>query len=93
MTTRMTIPEIRSRLYEIAVEEGLPEVATLADQMWRRRPGRDPVHPVSRRMTDELRDQIREYATLHPDEPEDRVGMRFGVNQGRVSEALFGFRR
>lgn len=89
----MTVPEVRDRLYEMSEIYRMPELRQLADQLWRRRPGRKPVRPQSRRVTPELREAIREFARGHPGMPEDRIGDHFGVNQGRVSEALFGFRK
>ncbi len=88
----MSIPEVRDRLYELADVLRSAELRMLADQLWRRPSGRRPVKPKSRTMSGELAERIRAYVAEHPDEPEDRVGDRFGVNQGRVSEALFGFR-
>lgn len=88
----MTIPEVRDRLYELSDELHQPELRRLADQLWRRRPWRQPVRPVHRRMTPELAAEVRAYVAAHPYEPEDVVGTRFGVNQGRISEALAGFR-
>ncbi len=43
-------------------------------------------------MTDELRAEIIEYATANPSLPQTQIGRNFGVNQGRVSEALNGKR-
>jgi hypothetical protein len=88
----MTIPEVRDRLYELGSEIGLPELFKLADQLWRRQPGRPRAPVQHRRVTPELKAQIRAFAAEHPEMSEDKIGVRFGVNQGRVSEALFGFR-
>jgi hypothetical protein len=43
-------------------------------------------------MTPALVEAIRLYADIHPGMSEHRIGIVFGVNQGRVSEALSGFR-
>lgn len=87
----MTIPEIRERLYELAKEHRLPELAYLASETRRQYHGRRaPAASIA--LTDELAEDIRRYCARHPDETMHRVGIRFGVNQGRVSEALFGKR-
>jgi hypothetical protein len=87
----VTIPEIRQRLYELAEEHNLPELADLANQTRRHYHGRRaPTSSVL--LTDELKGRIRAYCKEHPDETMHRVGLKFGVNQGRVSEALFGER-
>lgn len=86
----MTVPEVRERLYVLS--DVLPELRALADQLWRRPPGRKKAPAVSRKLTPELKDEIRAYASAHPGETEHSVSIHFGVNQGRVSEALFGHR-
>jgi len=46
--------------------------------------------PHARHMTREIAQQIRTYAPAHPDECMRTIGRRFGVDGGRVSEALNG---
>ena len=89
----MTIPEVRDRLYFLSEIQNQPELRQLADQLWRRSPGRRTARATSRVLTPELAQAIREYAAQHPEESEHRIGIRFDVNQGRVSEALFGYRQ
>lgn len=87
----MRIPEIRDRLKEIAAENGIPEIASLADELTRRHPGkRAPVESTP--FTEELAAQIRQYAAAHPKMTQVAIGRVFGVNQGRVSEATRGYR-
>jgi hypothetical protein len=88
----MSIPEVRERLYKLAEIQRLPELRQLADQLWRRPPWRKPVRAQARALTPDLIADIRQWVYDHPDESEHRVGIRFGVNQGRVSEALHGHR-
>jgi hypothetical protein len=88
----MSIPEVRDRLYTLAEIQRLPELRQLADQLWRRPPWRKPVRAQSRAMTPDLAYAIRQFAADHPEESEHRIGLRFGVNQGRVSEAIRGHR-
>lgn len=88
----MRIPEIKTRLLEIARENGIDEVATLALQLTRRSPTkRAPVQ--SKRMTDKLAHEIREFARSNPDMTQAAIGRVFNVNPGRVSEAVRGFRQ
>jgi hypothetical protein len=50
--------------------------------------------PVKHRpLTPRLKAAIRSYAKLQPDASQVQIGRRFGVNPGRVSEALAGKRR
>lgn len=88
----MTVPEVRDRLYELAGEMRSEELMHLANQLWRRRPGKVKARASAVHMTPELAQSIRDYAVTHPWLSEHRIGIEFGVNQGRVSEALFGFR-
>lgn len=95
----MTIPEVRDRLYELADEHAGSalgaELHSLADNLWRRRSSRSRTageRVESRPMTPQLAAWIRGYAERNPDETELAIGIHFGVNQGRVSEALYGKR-
>ena len=81
-----TIPEMRQRLYEIAIE-----LNDISDQL-ERRPARKKAPQSSVSMTPELREEIRAFALTHPDWTENDIGIRFDVNQGRVSEILRGKR-
>lgn len=87
----MRIPEIRDRLRELAVEHGIDELDLLAEELRRRKPCRKaPVQSAP--MTDELNAAVRAYATAYPAAPLSRIAAVFGVNHGRVSEALAGKR-
>jgi hypothetical protein len=87
----MTIPEVRERLHALAAETGNAELASLADQLRRRYNGRKG-RVVSKPITEEVAVAVRQYVELHPDEPIHTLATRFGINQGRVSEILFGKR-
>jgi len=83
----MTIPEVRDRLRELAEELEVDELAELADQLYRRQaekraPRRSPV------VTAEMAEEIRQFAEQHPDAHQQDIAEHFGVNHGRVSEAL-----
>ena len=87
----MTIPEIMRRLREKAAESGDEELEQLADELRRRPPvRRAPI--TSQKVTDELRAEIHRYAMDNPKESQAAIGRRFGVNSGRVSEIMAGFR-
>ena len=87
----MTIPEVRSRLRVLAVELDEPELKALADQLVRRR-NRTGVRSTSNAITPDLSAAIRVFASRNPDMSEHNIGLAFNVNQGRVSEALYGKR-
>ena len=86
-----TIPEIRTRLHELSTIHGIPELAVLAEATRRRSHGRKG-RVVSREVTPALEAEVRDYAKLHKEESMHVIGQRFGINQGRVSEILFGKR-
>lgn len=86
-----TIPEIRTRLHEIAVEHGIPELHQLADETKRQYHGRRaPARNAP--LTPEQVEAIRAYARAHPEAHQQDIANRFRTNAGRVSEALFGKR-
>lgn len=84
----ISIPEARAQLSKWALEWGKPELLELAGRMVRRR----PVYPVARAkmgsLTPELAKRIREYKMQHPTMSNRDVGKVFGVDGGRVSEAI-----
>lgn len=81
------IPAVRDRLRELADEHGLEELRDLADQMYRRTARkRAPIR--SPKLTPALAQQIRQYAASNPGAHQQDIAQKFGVNHGRVSEAL-----
>ncbi len=88
----MRIPEIRDRLLEIANSTGIREIEALANKL-KRRPSKRRAQPVSRVMTPELKQEIREYYKANPGAAQTEIAKLFNVNQGRVSEALRGIRQ
>lgn len=81
------IPAVRDRLRELADEHGLEELRDLADQMYRRTARkRAPIR--SPKLTPALAQQIRQYAANNPGAHQQDIAEKFGVNHGRVSEAL-----
>lgn len=87
----MRIPEVREELKRLADEHGIPRLRELAEELYRR-PAAKRALPRARMMTDELRQRIREYVATHPTMSNRDVGRHFGVDGGRVSEAVNGFR-
>jgi hypothetical protein len=84
---RLGIPGVRDRLYELADELGEEELRDLADQLWRKSAKkRAPVR--SPKLTPEMAEEIRQYAAANPDAHQQDIAEKFGVNHGRVSEAL-----
>lgn len=88
---RRTIPEIRERLFELAREHDMPELAQLAEETKREFHGRAG-RTTARRVTPELAAQVRAYAHDHPRENQRNIGARFKIDHGRVSEILHGKR-
>lgn len=81
------IPAVRDRLRELADEHGIEELRDLADQMYRKTARkRAPVR--SPKLTPVLAQTIRDYAAANPGAHQQDIAERFGVNHGRVSEAL-----
>jgi hypothetical protein len=87
----LTIPQIRTRLIEIAGENGLPEVAELAEATRRRYHGRrSMIH--ARKVNEKLAGAVRQYVRQHPEEHYEEVARHFGIKGGRVSEIMHGKR-
>lgn len=82
-----SIPEVRDRLRELADELGIDELHDLADQMYRKSAKRR-ASVRSPKLTPEMAAEIRQYAADHPDAHQQDVAEHFGVNHGRISEAL-----
>lgn len=81
------IPAIRDRLREMADEHGIDELRDLADEMYRKPPKkRAPIR--SPKLTAAMAKKIRDYAAANPDAHQQDIAEKFGVNHGRVSEAL-----
>lgn len=91
MGNKMSKPEVRDRLRELAEEHGIEELNFLADQLYRQyKTGRTPTK--SPECTPEMAEAIREYRKANPEAPQHEIASIFGVNHGRVSEALNGLR-
>ena len=92
-----TIPEVMERLLLLAREADAHDIflgdeirACVADLPRRKRVRKAPAK--ARKITDQLREKLRRYALAHPDMSYQEIGAKHGVNAGRVSEALAGYR-
>jgi hypothetical protein len=81
------IPAIRARMRELADEHGIDELNDLADALYRKSAVKR-AKIKSPPLTPEMAEEIREYAKAHPDLHQQEIANHFGVNHGRVSEAL-----
>jgi len=82
----MRLPDVAARLVELSAE-----IAELSAHIKRRRPI-NVAPPSSRRVTKELAAEIRTFAREHQTWTQMRIAKKFGVNPGRVSEAVRGKR-
>lgn len=89
--SQRTIPQIRERLVELAAVHSIPELADLAEETRRRFHGRKaPVRSFG--ITPELKAEVRAHAASHPKKHMRDIAQVFKIDQGRVSEILFGKR-
>jgi hypothetical protein len=87
----MRLPEVATRLRELAIELRCDELNDLADEIGRR-PSGERAPRSSAPMTDALRDQIRAMKEADPNLSHVEIGRRLNLNPGRVSETLRGKR-
>ncbi len=92
----MRLPEVKSSLILLSEDDRLPSdvsdvLRRLAGEISRRR-SRRVAKPACAPITPELRQKIRDFAYSNPTMSQLEIGKRFNVNQGRVSEALRGYR-
>jgi hypothetical protein len=87
----MRLPEVATRLRELAQELNCDELNILADEIGRRPSGKR-APPTSAPMTEELRDKIKAIKKANPDISHADVGRTLNINPGRVSETLKGKR-
>lgn len=91
----LTIPEVRVQLLKLA--ETMPEdlagqIKRLEKHMWRRKAIRR-AKTQSKPITPQLSAAIVVYWREHPELSQQKIATLFGVDKGRVSEAVAGFRR
>jgi transcriptional regulator with XRE-family HTH domain len=87
----MRLPEVATRLRELAIDLGCTELSDLADEIGRRSPRqRAPIASIP--ITNALKLQIRAMKAAEPHLSQAEIGRRLNLNPGRVSEALRGKR-
>lgn len=87
----MKMAEIREELYDLSVSYELPRLRELADATFRRTPVKR-ARAKAKKLTEEVKRHIRDVYAEHPDWSNRRIGQQCGVDGGRVSETLAGFR-
>ncbi|HYD12815.1 MAG TPA: hypothetical protein VEC11_08200 [Allosphingosinicella sp.] len=87
MRNYISIPDARVRLRELAEAHGIDELHEIADSMYRRTATRR-AQVRSPKVTAEMAEEIRQFAAANPDLHQQDIANHFGVNVGRVSEAL-----
>lgn len=84
---KLTIPQIRRRMYELADELDCDELNDLATDTFRNSPVTRAA-PSSATLTPVLAERIRRFHKNNPRLHQREIAHRFNVNPGRVSEAL-----
>lgn len=88
--------ELIKTITGLTTEDAEAALALLVEQgytIYRKRVFKQPTkRTTARKMTPELAAQIREFVKANPHMNQLEVGMKHGVNPGRVSEALNGLR-
>lgn len=104
----MKIPAVREELEDLALQLKASKgrnwktiahkIEVLVPELKRRSPKRrakikDPAGRQRHPLTREQKQEIAQFAKTHPDWMLQEIGTKFGVNQGRVSEIIAGFRK
>lgn len=90
----MRLPEVQAELIKVAkqITKLNRRIRELSSHIARRRPvKRAPVS--SSKITREIIEGVKLLSTQHPDWTQTRIGKKFNINAGRVSEILRGKRR
>lgn len=87
----MRKPQVQAELRKLAEEHNLPRLNELANELSNRRPVRR-APTACRRMTDGLRQEVRDFADANPEMTYTNIAQHFNINIGRVSETLAGKR-
>lgn len=90
---KIGIPEAREQLKAWAIEWDRPELAELADKMYRRTPKYRKARATRKSLTIEMAKRIRAYKRSKPEMSNRDIGRRFKVDGGRVSEAIHNLER
>ena len=84
----LSIPEARRIITAIGLHYDIPEILEVVSKMQRRKPKYPVARAKRRSLTPELAERIRNYKRSHPNMSNREIGERFGVDGGRVSEAV-----
>ncbi len=87
-TARKLLSDLEKRAEDDGQNEYADAINEIIPLLWREQHKRKKSAVHSARATPELRAQIREYVEKNPNVPSQHVAIHFGVNLGRVSEAL-----
>lgn len=87
----MRLPEVATRLRELAIQLDCEELSELANEIARQLSAQRAPRS-SAPMTNSLRAQIRAIKAAEPDLSHAEIGRRLNLNPGRVSETLRGKR-
>jgi hypothetical protein len=91
--------EVRPEMFELAdivAAGGMPyheiaeRIRQLANDTYRNSYKKRKADPTAKRMTNALADEIQDFAEAHPDWSNRKIGRHFGVDGGRVTDALSG---
>lgn len=85
---RLLLGELAKRAASDGLIDYAREIEKIIPLLWREQHKARKAFAHSAKSTPELRQQIREYVRLNPNVPSQHVAIHFGVNMGRVSEAL-----
>jgi hypothetical protein len=87
----MRLPQVATRLRELAIELNCAELSDLANEIGRRPSGQRAAR-TSAPITDEIKAKIIAMKEAEPLLSQAEIGKRLNVNPGRVSETLRGKR-
>jgi len=87
-SNHISIPDARDLLRELADKHGISELRTLANLMYRRKHKAMRAPNTSQTVTPHLNADIRRFHRQNPVASNQDIANHFGVNPGRISEAL-----
>lgn len=82
------IAEARRLLSKWGIEWDRPELLELAGKLRKRRPKYPVARAERKRLNPELAERIRKFKADHPLQPNWKIGLAFGTDAARVSEAI-----
>jgi hypothetical protein len=88
------IPEVRDELHALAVENDMPVLAKLAEDLRRRKCSRTKAAPRQKPITRDTCAAVRVFKKKNPAMSLSKIAQHFGIDGsggGRVHEILYGF--